>query len=318
MNELIIEQEKHDMRVLDFYKTQVKYNTLVIDQSDIVQNIQFIDQLPINILKIFICNDIRFDRVPTKLTNIQLTSCPKTNFTGFEQMKQLTVLTLNYNQLSHINFLGVLVNLTYLNICSNEIQNISPIKNLIQLKQIKMEFNQIQDISPLRKLIKLEIINLNSNQVIDVNPLKYLKQLRQLYVQQNLILNIKPIQRLRKLVVCNVNYNFIEDLSDMPQIPWSEDENVEEQIGFELFDKEKDIQFIPTKQQQHFSNKIIVIYEYQDKLKQQCEITKTTTFNLKQQKNRAQQLLIQQIDSHFYWSRCVTALFQANNSVNSQ
>ncbi|CAL5970232.1 Conserved_hypothetical protein [Hexamita inflata] len=136
-------QEKHDQRVLYLYKNMVKSNTLTIEQSDLVQNIQFVDQLPINTLKVYYSYDIRFDRVPSKITSLQFTNCPKTNFQGFEQMKQLKILTLNYNSLIKINFLSVLVNLTYLNISYNDIENVSPIENLIELKQIKLDFNKI-------------------------------------------------------------------------------------------------------------------------------------------------------------------------------
>ncbi|CAL5970235.1 leucine-rich_repeat domain-containing protein [Hexamita inflata] len=149
------QQDKHDKRVLDMYKNKVRNNTLTIEQSiyDIVQNIQFVDQLPINVLKVYYSYDIRFDRVPSKITNLQFTNAPQTNFMGFEQMKQLMILSLNDNQLSQINFISSLINLTNLNVCSNIIKDLSPLQNLIQLKEINLDYNKIEDISPLRKLL---------------------------------------------------------------------------------------------------------------------------------------------------------------------
>ncbi|CAL5970199.1 Hypothetical_protein [Hexamita inflata] len=88
------QQEKHDKRVLDLYKNHVQNNSLTIEQSDLVQNIQFVDQLPINTLYVRYSYDIRFDRVPSKITSLYFDDCPKTNFTGFEQMKQLKILYL--------------------------------------------------------------------------------------------------------------------------------------------------------------------------------------------------------------------------------
>ncbi|CAL5970224.1 leucine-rich_repeat domain-containing protein [Hexamita inflata] len=307
-------QEKHDQRVLDLYKNMVKSNTLTIEQSDLVQNIQFVDQLPINTLKVYYSYDIRFDRVPSKITSLQFTNCPKTNFQGFEQMKQLKILTLNYNSLIKINFLSVLVNLTYLNISYNDIENVSPIENLIELKQIKLDFNKIQDISPLRKLVKLEIIHLNSNQVIDLYPIKYLKELKQLYLQQNQIINILPLKCLTQLVICDVNNNMIQNLSEIPLILQSEEENEEE----DLFDEEQKFQFKPTKQQLLFQNKITAVYKQRDKLLQQCQRIKTATLSIKQKQSRTRQLLANLEEAQVYWSSRVAILFQAMNGVTSQ
>ncbi|CAL5970217.1 leucine-rich_repeat domain-containing protein [Hexamita inflata] len=314
------QQDNHDKRVLDMYKNKVRNNTLTIEQSiyDIVQNIQFVDQLPINVLKVYYSYDIRFDRVPSKITNLQFTNAPQTNFTGFEQMKQLMILSLNDNQLSQINFISSLINLTNLNVCSNIIKDLSPLQNLIQLKEINLNFNKIQDISPLKKLVKLEIIHINSNQIIDIHPLKYLKELSQLYIRQNKIITIKPLQSLSKLVICDVNYNFIQDMSNMPLIPPLEEED--EEMGFGLFDESEEeiVQQNPPKQQLLLSNKITAIYEQQDKFQKEAKNTITTKQGFALMCNKIHQLLSNSNESHLRWSQCIAQLFQMTDSAISQ
>ncbi|CAL5989398.1 leucine-rich_repeat domain-containing protein [Hexamita inflata] len=315
------QQDKHDQRALDMYKNKVRNNTLTIEKSiyDIVQNIQFVDQLPINVLKVYYSYDIRFDRVPSKITNLQFTNSPQTNFTGLEQMKQLMILSLNDNQLSQINFISSLINLTNLNVCSNIIKDLSPLQNLIQLKEINLNFNKIQDISPLKKLVKLEIIHLNSNQVIDVHPLKYLKELTQLYIRQNKIITIKPLHSLTKLAICDLNYNFIQDISNMPLISSLEEED--EEMGFGLFDEseeEIDQQGKPTKQQLLLSNKITAVYEQQDKFQKEAKNTITTKQGFAQMCNKIQQILSNSNESHLRWSQCIAQLFQMTDSAISQ
>ncbi|CAL5970229.1 leucine-rich_repeat domain-containing protein [Hexamita inflata] len=313
------QQDKHDRRALDMYKNKVRNNTLTIEQSDLVQNIQFVDQLPINTLKVYYSYDIRFDRVPSKITNLQFTNAPQTNFMGFEQMKQLNILSLHQNQLSQIQFVGKLANLTKLMLSDNEIRDLSQIQNLIKLKEINLDYNKIEDISPLRKLVKLKIIHLNSNQVMDVHPLKYLKELSQLSIRQNQIITIKPLQSLTNLAICNVKHNLIQDQSDMALIPSSEEED--EKMGFGLFDEseeEIDQQGKPTKQQLLLSNKITAIYEQQDTFQKEAKNTITTKQGFAQMCNKIHQLLSNSNESHLRWSQCIAQLFQMIDSAISQ
>ncbi|CAL5970194.1 leucine-rich_repeat domain-containing protein [Hexamita inflata] len=302
------QQDKHDKRVLDLYKNLVKNNSLTIEQSDLVQNIQFVDQLPINTLYVRYSYDIRFDRVPSKITSLYFDECPKTNFTGFEQMKQLKILYLPRNQLSQIQFVGKLINLTELILSGNEVKDLSQILNLIQLKQINLGFNKIEDISPLRKLVKLEAIHLTSNQVMDINPLKYLKELSQLYIRENQIITIKPLHSLTQLIICDVNHNLIQDLSNMPVIILSEDEN----------EDEIDQQDKPTKQQLLLSIKITAIYEQQDKFQKEAKHTITTKQGFAQMCNKIHQLLTNSNELHLRWSQCIAQLFQMTDSAINQ
>ncbi|CAL5970218.1 leucine-rich_repeat domain-containing protein [Hexamita inflata] len=303
---------------LIMYKHLIYNQSLFINQTDVIQNLEFADQLPIFTLKVNFSIGVLFDRVPTKITNLQFTNSPRTNFTGFEQMKQLMILSLYDNQLSQINFISSLINLTNLNVCSNIIKDLSPLQNLIQLKEINLNFNKIQDISPLKKLVKLEIIHINSNQIIDIHPLTYLKELTQLYIRQNKIITIKPLQSLSKLKVCNFNINLIQDQNDIhyPIKPLFEDNK--EDVLRDLFDKEDKIQFKPTTQQLHFQNKITAVYEQQDKLLQQCQRIKTATLSIKQKQTRTRQLLADLEEAQVYWSSRVATLFQAMNGVTSQ
>ncbi|CAL5970208.1 leucine-rich_repeat domain-containing protein [Hexamita inflata] len=303
---------------LIMYKHLIYNQCLFINQTDVIQNLEFADQLPIFTLKVNFSIGVLFDRVPTKITNLQFTNSPQTNFTGLEQMKQLMTLSLYDNQLSQINFISSLINLTNLNVCSNIIKDLSPLQNLIRLKYLNLEFNKIQDISPLRKLVKLEIIRLNSNQVIDIYPLKYIKELTQLYIRLNKIITIKPLHSLTKLAICDVKYNFIQDISNMPLIPPLEEED--EEMGFGLFDESEEeiVQQNPPKQQLLLSNKITAIYEQQDKFQKEAKYTITTKQGFAQMCNKIHQLLSNSNESHLRWSQCIVQLFQMTDSAISQ
>ncbi|CAL5970230.1 Hypothetical_protein [Hexamita inflata] len=106
----------------------------------------------------------------------------------------------------------------------------------------------------------------------------------------------------------------IQNLSEIPLILQSEEENEEE----DLFDEEQKFQFKPTIQQLLFQNKITAVYKQRDKLLQQCQRIKTATLSIKQKQSRTRQLLANLEEAQVYWSSRVAILFQAMNGVTSQ
>ncbi|CAL5986386.1 ABC_transporter substrate-binding protein [Hexamita inflata] len=314
------EQIEHDSRAIEMYKSKVFYQCLTIGssciQSDNIKSIQFVDQLPLNKLQVTCLANIRFDRVPTKLTKLHFASCAQASYTGLEQMRQLTYLSINSNMppLKHINFISTLVNLTNLDLSQNQIKDLRPLQNLIGLKEINLSHNDIEDISPLRKLIKTEILQLGYNKIVDVNPLKYLIELKELHIQNNLLFTVKPLQILQKLTFCENKQNVIQDKSVQPIVS-ALDEN-EELEFFRLFNYYyKDLleqyeQLTPTKQQQLFSDKIRTVYEQQEQLQQEENLIRTAKLHITQMKAQTQQILAFAQQSNVHWTHNIVQLFQ--------
>ncbi|CAL5970183.1 ABC_transporter substrate-binding protein [Hexamita inflata] len=300
------EQIEHDRRAIEMYKAKIVNQYLILNKSEIqndnIESIQFVDELPINELKLICLSDIRFDHVPSKLTKLHFVSCVQANFTGLEQMRQLTFLRIysNMPSLQHVNFLNTLVNLIKLDLSANKIKDLSSVKNLIELKEIDLSFNKIEDISPLRKLVKTEILNLQSNKIVDINPLKFLKELKELYLQKNLLFTVKPLQFLQKLTVCDVNQNMIQDLSIYNLYKQSINV-IQFNLNYKDLLKEMYNQLKPTKQQQLFSLKIKIVNEQQEqKLTSKLYITQLLT--------QARQILDFSQQSHIHWTHNVISL----------
>ncbi|CAL5986398.1 ABC_transporter substrate-binding protein [Hexamita inflata] len=311
------EQIEHDSRAIEMYRSMVLYQSLTIGssgiQSDNIESIQFVDQLPVNELKIICLANIRFDHVPTKLTKLHFVSCALASYAGLEQMRQLTYLRINSNMppLKHINFIRTLVNLTILDLSFNQIKDLRPLQNLIGLKEINLSYNDIEDISPLRKLVKTETLQLGYNKIVDINPLKYLKELKELHIQNNLLFTVKPLQILQKLTFCDNKQNVIQDKSVQPIV--SElDENELFRIYNYFF---KDIlkkyeQGTPTKLQQLFSDKIRTVYEQQEQLQQEENLIRTAKLHITQMKAQTQQILAFAQQSNVHWTHNIVQLFQ--------
>ncbi|CAL5989348.1 leucine-rich_repeat protein [Hexamita inflata] len=314
------EQIEHDKRAIEMYKSKISSRCLTISRSDIpndnIQSIQFVDELPVNQLKIFSVADIRFDRVPTKLTRLHVINCPNSNFTGLEQMRQLTFLRIfsNMPPLQHVNFISTLVNLTNLDLSQNQIEDLRPLQNLVELQKINLSHNHIEDISPLRKLVKTEILNLDTNKIVDINPLKYLKELKELNLQNNLLFTVKPLQILEKLAECYFSQNMIQDESILPIITKLDDNEFLKVFDINYKDNliEEQIQLTPTKQQQLFSNKIRTVYEQQEQLQQEENLIKTAKLHITQMKAQALQILTVAEQSHVHLTHNIIRLFQNN------
>jgi internalin A len=92
-----------------------------------------------------------------KIKNLNLIIYPLKN------LKNLTQLVLDKNQLSDISPLKYLDNLTGLYLHNNQIRDISPLKNLGNLTELDLEKNQLSDITPLTDLKELTRLNLYDN-----------------------------------------------------------------------------------------------------------------------------------------------------------
>ncbi|CAL5970207.1 leucine-rich_repeat domain-containing protein [Hexamita inflata] len=308
-------QEQNDTWAADMYQNRVHNNELVIDRSNVVQNIQFVDLLPVKQLTVSNSYGICFDRSPSKITCLQICSCQQLNFQGFEQMNQLTKLSLYYNNLSQIEFISSLTQLTQLNLSSNLIKNLNPLKDLIELKKLDLIFNQIQDLSPLRKLVKLQVLQLSENQIVDIYPLKNLKQLTQLYMRTNLIIDVSPIKYLAKLNICDFNFNLILDLTPLSNYKSrleEAEEIIEETSSYmdEYDESEEDTQSIPSKQLLQQANLICIIYKLQEDLQQIYKKQKIAELSIDRYTNYISPLISQQVKQHVSWSQKVAFLFE--------
>ncbi|CAL5989334.1 ABC_transporter substrate-binding protein [Hexamita inflata] len=310
------EQIEHDSRAIEMYRSMVLYRSLTIGssgiQSDNIKSIQFVDQLPVNKLEVICLANIRFDRVPAKLTKLHFASCAQASYAGLEQMRQLTYLRIDSNMppLKHINFISTLVNLTNLDLSFNQIEDLRPLQNLIGLKEINLSHNDIEDISPLRKLVKTESLQLGYNKIVDINPLKYLKELKELHIQNNLLLTVKPLQILEKLTFYNDNQNMILDKSVQPKVS-AFDEDVDlELLNYYYEDFQEEEQGTPTKQQQLFSDKIRTVYEQQEQLQQEENLTRTAKLHITQMKAQTRYILALAQQSNVHWTHNIVQLFK--------
>ncbi|CAL5985426.1 Conserved_hypothetical protein [Hexamita inflata] len=169
----------------------------IIDDND-VKNFRFTDYIDVdNKLTIEKCQNIIFQQVPIKVSNLTIYQCllqniqqPDSYISGIQFMNQLTYLKLFENILLNISPISQLTNLTFLSLESNQISNIEPLKSLIQLSTLILDNNKITDISCFNQLINLKHLSMNKNLITSVKEeLNKLIILKTLYINENQLEN---------------------------------------------------------------------------------------------------------------------------------
>ena len=90
---------------------------------------------------------------------------------------QLTLLNLNYSQISDFGPLAEFTNLTELYLKRTGIRDLRPLSGLTNLTQLSLSSNGISSVEPLRDLTNLTRLILDRNQITDLGPLSGLTNL---------------------------------------------------------------------------------------------------------------------------------------------
>ncbi|MCR6669481.1 MAG: leucine-rich repeat domain-containing protein [archaeon YNP-WB-040] len=133
-------------------------------------------------------------------------------------MKRLTSLDAEFEDIRNLSGLEYAINLQWLNLWGNEIKDISPLSNLSNLWLLWLSYNQISDISPLVYLTNLQKLDLEDNQISDISPLANLTDLQWLVLDHNQISDISPLANLTNLQKLDLYRNQISDISPLANL----------------------------------------------------------------------------------------------------
>lgn len=81
-------------------------------------------------------------------------------------MKNLERISLDGNELNHINFLEGGNKLTDLDIRDNKVTDLSPLQDFTTLKTLHLSKNSIEDLRPLQKLQNINVFTVDKNKII--------------------------------------------------------------------------------------------------------------------------------------------------------
>ncbi|CAL6025832.1 leucine-rich_repeat domain-containing protein [Hexamita inflata] len=160
----------YDKYMIIKYKTHIKQGKLTIKNDPELKTFMFTDQLDVVKLQIILCQNVSFERTPSKVKNLSLRGQYWNNsnlerIDGIEKMVQLEQLQMCYYRINNIQPLEALKELQILSLKSNNISDVSPLENLTNLQKLDLWQNAISDIQSLKNLKNLKKVDLRRNQI---------------------------------------------------------------------------------------------------------------------------------------------------------
>ncbi|CAL5990968.1 leucine-rich_repeat domain-containing protein [Hexamita inflata] len=174
------------------------------------------------------------------LQELDLSGNKNVNFDSLAQLKQLTVLKLEYCQfhlfndvkgLQHIQtlkeldlsgnwaddfaFISGLKQITKLTLRSvwlKHSKNVYPMRYLVNLEELDLHGNYGMDFTPIQYLTKLKKLNISYCTINNVVMLRTLENLQELDLSYNQVVHIYPLQDLKQLNQLNISSNCIQDM----------------------------------------------------------------------------------------------------------
>ncbi len=118
----------------------------------------------------------------SKLTNLTLLDISAnqkiTDISAIKDMKKLTSLSAQYNQIESVDALSELENLKYVSISNNKVKTLPDCSELTQVYFLDASHNELTDVTEIGKMRNLEELNLAGNtNVTDITPLARLTKL---------------------------------------------------------------------------------------------------------------------------------------------
>ncbi|CAL6068569.1 Conserved_hypothetical protein [Hexamita inflata] len=109
------------------YQKNVVNNSLCVQNDDQIINLNFADDLDVTNLTVDNCKNVKFVKVPVKVTSLAVNNCNITNIDGVEAIKQLKSIELVNNPVKSIKPVFTLINITSLRINNTQISQFETI-----------------------------------------------------------------------------------------------------------------------------------------------------------------------------------------------
>lgn len=182
----------------------------------------------INYLSIYNSN-IAFNQISelTELTELYYKSCKQynpfknCNLFILNNLKKLSILNLNDNNIESIDDLPILENLVSIDIGLNNIKNIDILQKYTKLKSVYLNSNEITDIDSLKNN-SIKYLNVSNNKISNIMIIETFNDLESLNIKNN------PINTLPNLLnLKNIDYECLK-------IDWINIIDVHNMKGFQL------------------------------------------------------------------------------------
>ncbi len=148
----------------------------------------------------------------TNLSYLELRWNPLTNAaTVLPGLTNLTTLYLGGTSISNVGFLQNLRGLTFLNLDHNQISDPLPLADLPNLRVLDLGYNPLTNAAQIEAFTNLTSLYLSGTSISNANLLTNLSRLTSLTLAYNFITNAWPLAVLTNLETLGLNWNFFAD-----------------------------------------------------------------------------------------------------------
>ncbi|CAL6000707.1 leucine-rich_repeat domain-containing protein [Hexamita inflata] len=217
---------RYEKDMIAKYQKDVNNNSLVVSNDEQIINLNFADDLNVSSLTINNCKNVKFVKVPVKVTSLAVNDCNITNVNGIEAMNQLQIIELANYPLTTIQPVYSMTNVISIKINNTKITNIAGIETLNQLKTIELTNNPITSIKSVYSLINITSLKINNTYVTNIIGIEAMTQLTNVDLRSNAIIFIEPLKRLTNLKQVRIDNNFVQDLEYLANQDWVSEQRV--------------------------------------------------------------------------------------------
>ncbi|CAL5974108.1 Conserved_hypothetical protein [Hexamita inflata] len=237
---------EYGQKMTDKYLSQIKDETLTIENDPDLTSLQFMRNLNPSQLKLIFCKNIIPTLTSSTIRELEIIYCNVQNLEHYH-LENLEVLKLQcykmdgvecaqilwnivqfpkLQQLSLFGFVGVDVaplsqialSITKLSLNYCELKNVDHLKILINLKELNIAYNKYVDITALKDMSQLLALDLSFCSLEQIDTLRSLVNLRDLRIRCNQV-DITPLQYLSELVRIDLNSCGLYNISTLQYLP---------------------------------------------------------------------------------------------------
>ncbi|WP_212934791.1 leucine-rich repeat domain-containing protein, partial [Bacillus hominis] len=133
---------------------------------------------------------------------------------GIQQLKNLSVLILNDNEISSVEAISEISMLNELELIGNQVVDIEPLSKLKNLQWLNLSDNRIKDISIFASMLDLISLKLPGNEIQDIRPIIQLSQWSTIDIRrQKIFLDDAQVNQKVKIPVYDVEGEPLENIT---------------------------------------------------------------------------------------------------------
>ncbi|CAL6076037.1 Conserved_hypothetical protein [Hexamita inflata] len=213
--------QEYDAKITHEYDDFIQNSNLTIgdelSEDQKIINFKYIEQLNIQTLKIYVCNEqgVKLKNKTIEKLDLIFNTHMKDQIFNFNvddlELENLQILLVENNKINNNQLFNLIKfkKLHYLNVSKNNV-DLTYIHNITSLTQLSMQDCGLKQVDQIGLLTNLEVLDLSMNQLQNVDQLSLLVNLKKLHINNNEHIDITPLKHLVSLTNSTQHFDFLD------------------------------------------------------------------------------------------------------------